>query len=58
MERSAGDKIMSHENIMKNTSDYHAKLMQHLANKEAAIAYLKVALVEYEEDHDPEAFML
>ncbi len=49
---------MSYENIMKNTSDYHAKLLQILTNKEDAIAYLKVALEEYEEDHDPEAFML
>lgn len=49
---------MTYENIIKNTSDYHAKLLESLADKDEAIAYLKVALEEYEEDHDTEVFML
>lgn len=49
---------MSHENIMKNTSSYHDRLLESLADKSEAIAYLKVALEEYEEDHDTEVFML
>lgn len=49
---------MSYENIIKNTLDYHDELLNSLANKDEAIAYLKVALEEYEEDHDTEVFML
>jgi len=49
---------MSYENIIKNTSDYHKRLLESLTNKDEAIAYLKVALEEYEEDHDTEVFML
>lgn len=49
---------MSYENIIKNTSDYHTRLLESLADKDEAIAYLKVALEEYEEDHETEVFML
>ena len=49
---------MSHDNIMKNTSSYHDKLLESLTDKGEAVAYLKVALEEYEEDHDTEVFML
>jgi probable addiction module antidote protein len=49
---------MSHDNIMKNTSSYQDKLLESLTDKGEAIAYLKVALEEYEEDHDMEVFML
>jgi probable addiction module antidote protein len=49
---------MSYEAIIKNTSDYHERLLQSLTNKDEAVTYLKVALEEYEEDHDAEVFML
>ena len=49
---------MTYENVIKNTSSYHDKLLKSLANKDEAIAYLKVALDEYEEDQDAEVFML
>ena len=49
---------MSHDNIMKNTSIYHDRLLESLTDKGEAIAYLKVALEEYEEDNDTEVFML
>ena len=49
---------MNHDNIMKNTSSYHDRLLESLTDKGEAIAYLKVALEEYEEDHDTEVFML
>jgi probable addiction module antidote protein len=49
---------MSYENIIKNTSDYRTRLLASLADKDEAVAYLKVALEEYEEDHNTEIFML
>jgi len=49
---------MSHENIISNTSNYHDRLIESLADRGEAIAYLKVALEEYEADHDTEVFML
>ena len=49
---------MSHENIIKNTTSYHSRLIESLSDKDEAIAYLKVALEEYEEDHDAEVFMI
>ncbi len=49
---------MSHENIIKNTSNYHDRLLESLTDRGEAIAYLKVALEEYEADHDTEVFML
>ena len=32
---------MSHDNIMKNTSSYHDRLLESLTDKGEAIAYLK-----------------
>lgn len=49
---------MSHNNIMKHSSSYQDSLLQSLSNKGEAIAYLKVALEEYEADHDTKVFML
>lgn len=49
---------MSYANIIKNTSDYQTSLLQSLTDKDEAVAYLKVALEEYEDDHDAEVFML
>ena len=49
---------MNNEIIINNTSSYHDSLLKSLADKSEAIAYLKVALEEYEEDHDTEVFML
>ena len=45
-------------NIAQNTTDYHANLIQSLYDKDEARAYLEVALEEYEDDGDNQAFML
>ncbi|WP_157966600.1 hypothetical protein [Fastidiosibacter lacustris] len=44
--------------ITQNTTDYHANLIQSLHDKDEATAYLEVALEEYEDDGDSQAFML
>lgn len=61
MERLFGVLQMSDIDINKVrriTGDYNDWLMKHLQDKEAACAHLQVALEEYQEDHDKEAFML
>lgn len=40
------------------TGDYQEWLISHLKNKKAACAHLQVALEEYQQDGDREAFML
>ncbi len=40
------------------SGDYQEHLIKALKNKKAALAYLQVALDEYNEDHDREIFML
>ncbi|WP_119343982.1 addiction module antidote protein [Facilibium subflavum] len=47
-----------HNYVTQNTTDYHKSLIQSLHDKEEAIAYLEVALEEYENDGDNQAFML
>ena len=49
---------MNEKKRLKNTSDYHQSLLNALADKTEAIAYLKVALAEYETDQDADVFML
>ena len=49
---------MNNEHILKHSSSYQERLLQDLRDKDEAIAYLKVALEEYEHDHDAEAFMM
>lgn len=44
--------------IAQNTTDYHANLIQSLHDKGEATTYLEVALEEYEDDGDSQAFML
>lgn len=44
--------------ITKNTADYHEHLIESLRDPEEAIAYLRVALEEYEQDGDSEVFLL
>jgi probable addiction module antidote protein len=44
--------------ISKNTASYQDNLIESLKDIEKAEAYLKVALEEYEEDKDPEVFLL
>lgn len=46
------------ELIEKNTADYHEHLIESLRDPEEAIAYLKVALEEYEQDGDREFFLI
>lgn len=40
------------------TGDYQEWLISHLKNKKAALAHLQLALEEYQQDGDREAFML
>lgn len=49
---------MNRDYIRNNTSDYHEKLIESLQDKEDAMAYLEVALEEYEDDGDTNAFMM
>lgn len=44
--------------ITAHTRDYHASLLEGLSNKEEAVAYLKVALEEYEQDNDAVSFTM
>jgi DNA-binding phage protein len=44
--------------VEKNTSNFHAHLIESLRNPTEAIAYLKVALEEFEQDGDTEFFFL
>lgn len=48
---------MSKQTALKNVINYHTRLIESLSDPEEAIAYLKVALEEYEEDSDHNAFM-
>ena len=49
---------MNNQHILKHTSSYQERLLQDLRDKSEAIAYLKVALEEYEHDNNAEAFMM
>ncbi len=49
---------MNHNYIEKHTADYSQQLMESLSDKAQAVAYLEVALEEYELDQDANAFML
>jgi probable addiction module antidote protein len=44
--------------ISRNTASYHENLIESLKDIQKAEAYLKVALEGYEEDKDPEPFLL
>ncbi len=43
--------------LAENTVDFHEELIESLRNPEEAIAYLRVALEEYEKDGDREFFL-
>lgn len=49
---------MSRNNVKKHMTDYHKDLIESLKDDNEAEAYLQVALEEYDEDGDYEAFML
>ena len=49
---------MNKKKLIENTKSYHQELVAALADPVEAAAYLQVALDEYEEDGDPEAFLL
>lgn len=44
--------------LLNHTSDYHEQLINLLKNKKEATLYLQVALEEYGEDGNTEAFMV
>jgi probable addiction module antidote protein len=50
--------MLNENTVLTQTSDYHQNLLASLADKEEAAEYLKIALEEYEEDNDSNAFML
>ena len=49
---------MTKKTILKRAVDYHESLIESLVDHDEAMAYLKVALEEYEKDNDHNAFML
>ena len=49
---------MTKHKIKKMTGDYEEWLIESLKNKKEAAAYLQVALEEYQDDGDFEAFLL
>lgn len=49
---------MTKQKILRNVTNYHDRLIASLADQDEAMAYLKVALEEYENDGDYNAFML
>ncbi len=49
---------MSKHDAVKYMTDYHTDLIDALKDDNEAEAYLQVALEEYDEDGDYEAFML
>lgn len=49
---------MNKAKLMKQTKDYHAELICALSNPKEATAYLQIALEEYEEDGEVEAFLI
>jgi len=49
---------MTKQNILKNTGSVHDLLITSLQDPKKAKAYLSVALDEYQEDDDTEAFLL
>jgi len=51
-------KEISVEKVNKITGDHQDWLISHLKNRKAACAHLQVALEEYQQDGDREAFML
>lgn len=44
--------------ILKNSDSFHVYLIESLRNPKKASIYLQVALEEYEQDQDAEAFLL
>lgn len=51
-------KMSRKKKIIAKTLDYQSNLLDSLADKEEAMAYLQVALEEYEEDGDTKSFLL
>lgn len=49
---------MNKQIILDNTGDFHELLITSLKEPENAEAYLSVALEEYQEDNDTQAFLL
>jgi probable addiction module antidote protein len=49
---------MTKRKIRQNTSDYQEWLIHSLKNKKEAATFLQVALEEYQDDGDLEAFLL
>jgi hypothetical protein len=51
-------KTVDIKRVNQMTGDYQGWLISHLKNKKAACAHLQVALEEYQQDGDKEAFLL
>ena len=49
---------MNKKHILKNTTSYHDALIESLKDQDEAAVYLKVALEEYENDRNLQAFLL
>ena len=51
-------RIMSKSKILENTGSYHDKLIESLTNSKEASMYLRVAIEEYQNDHDTDALLV
>ena len=49
---------MNRDKILDNTADYHSDLITSLKDQEEAYGYLQVALEEYQEDNNLDAFLV
>lgn len=49
---------MNRDKILDNTADYHSDLIASLKDPEEAYGYLQVALEEYQEDNNLDAFLV
>ncbi len=58
MRKSLASARASIRQVSQITGDYQEWLIVHLQNKKAACAHLQLALDEYQQDGDKEAFLL
>jgi probable addiction module antidote protein len=49
---------MNKSTLMDKTTSYHDRLLSDLSDRDEAMAYLRVALEEYESDEDADSFMV
>lgn len=53
-----GNVVMNKSRVLKNTASYHSELIKSLKKPKEAYLYLRIAMEEYQEDGDAEAFLI